>query len=136
MTTEAGNQPIETGAEDTSREGYKVIPWWNGSRLRLMTIYLPLLLAEIAAVAVLAYNVFRVPTANVSIHNTALTYCGLLTAQYFIFIACKDLAIFLSQLFYGGFTGFWSALILHLLSLTLDVIVLLGLAIWGSVVLN
>jgi hypothetical protein len=48
----------------------------------------------------------------------------------------KDLVIFISQLFFGGFLGFWNAIVLHIITLPLDILVLLVLAIWGSIVLN
>lgn len=48
----------------------------------------------------------------------------------------KDLFIVLSQVFYGGHLGFWHAVVLHIVSLPLDIVVLLGVSIWGSAVLN
>ena len=61
-----------------------------------MAIYLPLLVFELFAVTLLAYNIFKTPRAYVSIHNTALTVVGLLTVEYFIFIVAKDTGIFIS----------------------------------------
>jgi len=90
----------------------------------------------IAGVTLLAYQIFKEPRINVSIHNTQLTYCGIITVEYFVFIVLKDSGIFISQLFFGGFLGFWNAIVLHIIALPIDIMVLLGLAIWGSVVLN
>ena len=84
----------------------------------------------------MTYKIFSLPRVNVSMYNKQLTYCGIITVQYFIFIVLKDLVIFFSQLFFGGFLGFWNAIVLHIITLPLDVIVLLVLAIWGSIILN
>ena len=56
--------------------------------------------------------------------------------QYYIFMVLKDFSILVSQLFCGGFLGFWHALVLHVITLPVDILVLLGLSIWGTVVLN
>ena len=48
----------------------------------------------------------------------------------------QGLSILVSQLFCGGFLGFWHALVLHVITLPVDILVLLGLSIWGTVVLN
>jgi len=90
----------------------------------------------IACVTYLAYKIFSLPRVNVSMYNSQLTYCGIITVEYFIFIVLKDLVIFISQLFFGGFLGFWNAIVLHIITLPLDILVLLVLAIWGSIVLN
>ena len=51
-------------------------------------------------------------------------------------MALKDFAIMLSHLIFGGFLGFWHTIVLHAITLPIDIMVLLGLSIWGSAVLN
>ena len=111
-------------------------PWMNGSRMRLFTIWLPYQIVAITLVTILAYYVFKIPRTSVSIHNTQLMYVGILLLEYYIFIVFKDLVIMVSQIFFGGYMGFWHAIVLHILSTPLDIIVVLGLSIWGSAVLN
>ena len=72
----------------------------------------------------------------VSVHSPQLLYAGMFVQHYLIFMVLKDLFIVLSQVFYGGHLGFWHAVVLHIVSLPLDIIVLLGVSIWGSAVLN
>ena len=48
----------------------------------------------------------------------------------------KDTAILLSHIFYGGFSGFKDALTLHFVTLPLDILALLVLGIWGTIVMN
>ena len=48
----------------------------------------------------------------------------------------KDFCILVSQFFCGGFLGFWHAIVLHVITLPVDILVLLGLSIWGTIVLN
>ena len=61
---------------------------------------------------------------------------GLLLQEYFIFMVVKDLFIMISQLVYGGFLGFWHAVILHIVTSPIDILVCLVLSIWGSAVLT
>lgn len=42
----------------------------------------------------------------------------------------------ISQLIYGGFRGFWDAIILHMVTSPIDILVCLVLSIWGSAVLT
>ena len=60
----------------------------------------------------------------------------MLLAEYFIFIVFKDLFIWVSQLLFGGFLGFWHGLILHIVTTPLDILILLILSVWGTAVLH
>ena len=91
---------------------------------------------SIVVVCFLAYPVFQVKRDAVSVHSKQMLYAGYLTLEYFFFIVAKDLLIMLSQLFYGGFMGFWHAIVLHTITLPIDIVVLLTLCIWGSTILN
>ena len=111
-------------------------PWLNGSRIKLILIWLPFQLVSISIVTYLAAHTFKHPRESVSLHNTSLLYVGMLLAEYFIFVSFKDLFIMISQLFFGGFLGFWHGIILHVVTTPLDMIVLSVLSVWGSAVLN
>ena len=111
-------------------------PWWNGSAKKLCGIWLPVQIVIIAVISVTTYYLFLIPRENVSLHSVQLLYMGMLLQEYFCFMALKDTFIFATQLFFGGFMGFWNALVHKLVTMPLDIIVLLSLSIWGSVVLN
>jgi len=65
-----------------------------------------------------------------------LLYVGLLLTEYFIFVVFKDLFIMISQVFFGGFMGFWHGIILHIVTMPLDILVLLILSVWGTAVMT
>ena len=60
----------------------------------------------------------------------------MLLAEYFIFIVFKDSFIMLSQFFFGGFLGFWHAIVLHIVTIPMDLLVLIVLSTWGTAVLH
>ena len=87
-------------------------------------------------IGLISYNMFKVPRVNVEAHSLQLLYHGVVLQSYFIFMVLKDFTIIVSQLFCGGFLGFWHTIVLHVITLPIDILVLLGLSIWGTVVLN
>ena len=93
-------------------------------------------MAAIALVTFLSLHIFKVPQEDVRIHSSNLLSLGYFLQAYFDFIVLKDLAIMLSQLICGGYTGFWHAILLHLLTTPIDVIILLFLCIWGSMIFD
>ena len=89
-----------------------------------------------AVVGVISYFLFSVPRLVVESHNTQLLYAGVITQEYFIFMVLKDFSIVISQLCWGGFLGFWHAIVLHVITLPIDILSLLGLSIWGTIVMK
>ena len=87
-------------------------------------------------VGAISYHLFSIPRLYVSAHSTPLLYQGYLAQEYIIFMVVKDFGIIMSQLFFGGFLGFWHSIVLHAITLPVDILALLGLSIWGTVVLN
>lgn len=72
------------------------MPWCNGSRKKLLLIWLPLQLLAIAGVTLMAYPTFSIPKDIVSKYSMQLLYHGYLTQEYFIFIVAKDLFIMIT----------------------------------------
>lgn len=93
-------------------------------------------LIGIFLVSYLSILTFSIPRDPVSLHNNSLLYVGLLLTEYFIFVVGKDLVIMISQIFFGGFMGFWHGIILHIVTMPIDVLILLILCVWGTAVMT
>ena len=93
-------------------------------------------MVAIAIVTFISIHIFRVPQEYVRVHSVQLLSLGYYLQAYFIFIVAKDAIIMLSQFLYGGYSGFWHAIVLHLITTPIDVIVLLCLCIWGSFIFD
>ena len=89
----------EKDSENYTRDakGRKQPKWWNSSRLRLLTIWLPLNVLCIVGISLIAASMYSIDRVNVSKHNTALLTNGHITLIYLIFIVLKDFGIFVSQ---------------------------------------
>ena len=107
-------------------------PFWNSSRKKFVGISLPIQLLSIALVIYLAIKLLRIELSTVSIYNSQLMQSGVITISYLIFINLKDSALFFYQFIWGDNNGFDRALIMHALSLPLEIPALFGLCIWGS----
>ena len=56
--------------------------------------------------------------------------------EYFVFMMVKDSLIWAFQVIYGDLTGFWSAILIHLITSLVDFVVLFGMSIWGAILLS
>ena len=112
------------------------VPWFNGSRKRLLTFWLPFWVLGAVIVIPVAMRTLRIPSGVVKEKSLSIYYSGICLQYFLLFMVARDLLFMLYWFINGDFLGFWKNIVWHIFSVPLDCFVLLVLGSWGAIVMN